>query len=225
MIGKQKTAIVLGATGLTGGYLVRILLADPRYGCIKLYSRNAIGFNHPKLEEHLIDLFELENFEEAFRGDEVYCCIGTTRAKTPKKKLYRKIDYGIPVAAARITKQNGIGTFLVVSSMGANPRSRLFYNRTKGEMESEVLRIAIPGTYILRPALLAGKRKEKRIGEWLARQFMNVLNLVLVGPLDKFRSIHPEELARTMVWLANNPYSGTRIRSDVIRNLAVKYKP
>jgi hypothetical protein len=90
-------------------------------------------------------------------------------------------------------------------------------------MESEVLRLSVPGTYILRPALLTGKRKEKRIGEWLARQFMNALNLVLVGPLDKFRSIHPESVARCMVWLANSSYSGTIIRSVVIRKLATKY--
>lgn len=224
MDNKQKTAIVLGATGLTGSILLRLLLGDPRYAKVKVFSRSGIGYEHPRLEEYLGDLLNLQSFKSAFQGDEVYCCIGTTRAKTPDKKRYRKIDYGIPVAAAVLAKENRITTFQVISAIGANPRSRIFYSRIKGEMEAAVQEQALPRTFILRPALIAGKRKEKRLGEWVGRQIMKLMNLVLVGPLDKFRSIYPEDIARCMIWLANNPFDRIIIRSDEIRRLAAKYK-
>jgi len=223
MNGKLKTAIILGATGLTGSILLELLIADQRYNQIKLFSRSAIGFDHPKITEYLGDLFHLSDFKEEFMGDEVHCCIGTTRAKTPRKEVYHKIDYGIPVAAAALAKENGIGIFLVVSAMGANPRSPIFYNRTKGQMEASVLLQSIPKTYILRPSLIAGKRKEKRMGEWLARQVMKVLHIVLAGPLDKFRSIDPLTIAHCMIWLANNSFENKIIRSDEIRVLGKKY--
>jgi uncharacterized protein YbjT (DUF2867 family) len=224
MNNKQKTAIILGATGLTGGILLQILLEDPRYRKVKLFSRAAVGYRHPRMEETLGDIFSLDRFKDAFKGDEVYCCIGTTRAQTPDKESYRSIDYGIPVAASRLAKQNGIETYLAISALGANPQSRLFYNRTKGEMEAEILRQNISRTFILRPALLTGKRKKKRPGEWIAGQLMKALNIVMVGPLDKFRSIYPEDIARCMVWLANNPFDKAIIPSDEIHRLSLKYK-
>lgn len=224
MHNKQKTALVLGATGLTGSILLRLLIDDPGYGKVKVISRAPIGYSHPKLEEHLGDLLNLDDFKSVFLADEVFCCIGTTKAKTPDKKTYRRIDYGIPVAATLLAKENGIKTILLISAIGANPRSRIFYSRVKGEMEAAVLEQALPRTFILRPALIAGKRKEKRMGEWVGRQLMKILNLVLVGPLDKFRSIYPEDIARCMIWLANNPFEKVIIPSDEIRRLSAKYK-
>ena len=216
---KEKTAIVLGATGLTGGYLVQILLKDEHYGKVRIFTRNSIGFSHPKLEEHIGDLLQLEGFKDYFVADEVFCCIGTTKAKTPDAEMYRKIDFGIPVSAAKLCRSIGIGTFLVISALGANAKSRVAYNRLKGEMEEAVLKCDIPKTHILQPSLIGGKREEKRVGEWVAKQFMKVLNLVLIGPLEKFRAIPPEVIAGAMVWLANHPYEKSRIPSDTIKKL------
>ena len=222
MDGDQKTAIILGATGLTGGELLHLLLDRPGYGSIKLFSRASVGITHPKLKEYIGDLTQLEAFKDQFVADEVFCCIGTTKAKTPDKMKYREIDFGIPVTAARLSKENGIPTFVVISALGANPSSKIFYNRTKGAMEQAVLEANIGNTYILRPSLIAGDRKEWRLGEWLARQFMRVLNLVLVGPLDKYRSIDPETIARCMIWLANHTWEQRTISSDEIRRIAAK---
>lgn len=216
---KGKTAIVLGATGLTGVYLLQILLRDERYVKIRLYSRKSIGFSHPKLEENLINLLHLERYKDHFLADEVFCCIGTTKAKTPDAGMYRKIDFGIPVSAANICRESGVKTFLVISALGANSKSAVNYNRIKGEMEETVLNFGIPNTYILQPSLIGGKREEKRIGEWAAKQFMKVFNFMLVGPMEKYRSIDPEVMATAMVWLANNNYEKTRIQSDEIRNI------
>tara|TARA_R110002050_G_scaffold536_3_gene3796 strand:+ start:2534 stop:3226 length:693 start_codon:yes stop_codon:yes gene_type:complete len=216
---KEKTAIILGATGLTGGFLLQMLLKDERYIRIKLFTRSSIGFSHPKLEEHIVDLLTLESYKNDFLADEVFCCIGTTKAKTPDTEMYRRIDFGIPVTAAKICRDTGINTFLVISAMGANSKSGVNYNRIKGEMEEAVLKCGIPNTYILQPSLIGGKRDEKRIGEWIAKRFMKVLDYILVGPLEKYRSIDPEVIATAMVWLANNNYEKTRIQSDEIRNI------
>ncbi|SDK82167.1 NAD dependent epimerase/dehydratase family protein [Salinimicrobium catena] len=216
----MKTAIILGATGLTGGMLLNRLLKDDSYSVIKLFSRSTTGSSDPKIEEHLIDLFELEKYEEQFTGDEVFCCIGTTKAKTPDEKTYHKIDYGIPVTAARLAKRNGIEKFLVISALGADANSSIFYNRTKGEMERDVLKENIPETYIFEPSLIAGERKEKRFFEALAKHLMKIGNYLLVGSLKKYRSIHPDTIARAMQIVAAEGYKNCKIESDEIKAIA-----
>lgn len=216
----MKTAIVLGATGLTGSYVLENLLKDERYSKIKLFSRKPVGFVNSKIEEHIIDLFELKKIKSDFTGDEVYCCIGTTKRKTPDKKTYRKVDHGIPVTAAKQAKKNGIPSFLVISSMGANFESKIFYNKIKGEMENNVLHERIEKTFIFQPSLIDGERNEKRPLESSGKKIMSVLNYFMLGPLKKYRSIHPEIIGQAMVYVANNGTAKTRIKSDKIQELA-----
>lgn len=216
----NKAAIILGATGLTGGILLEELLRDDRYEEVKSFSRSTTGISHPKLKEYLGDLTSLSHFKSKFTADEVYCCIGTTKSKTPDKEKYREIDYGIPVEAARLCKENDIDTFIVISALGADPGSSIFYNRLKGEMEEAVLNQNLRYTYIMQPSLISGKRTEKRAGEGIAIKLFSVLNFFLLGPLKKYRSIPPDDIARAMIWLANNDYSQTRVESDTITSLA-----
>lgn len=215
----QKTAIVLGATGLCGSILLQILLDDNRYKKVKLFSRKTVGIRDEKMQEYLIDLLKLSDHESDFLADEVFCCIGTTRAKTPDKDLYRKIDYGIPVNAAALCKKNKIRTFVVISALGANAESSIFYNKLKGQMENAIVSMGISKTHILQPSLIGGYREEKRPGEWFAKKVFLVLNTLLVGPLRKYRSINPETIARCMLWLANNSYDRVKIPSDQIVKL------
>lgn len=217
-----KTAIILGATGLTGRILLDSLLDDNHYSKIKLFSRKTIGISHPKIEEHLINMLQLKTVASDFIGDEVFCCIGTTNAKTPDKGLYRTIDYGIPVTAAQLCEQNNIKTFIVISALGADSKSRVFYNRTKGEMEETVLSLEIPKTHILQPSLISGKRDEKRTGEYFFKQLMKVINPLLLGSLKKYRSIHPETIVSVMIWLANNEFNSKRVVSDEIKVIHTK---
>lgn len=219
---KDKTAIILGATGLTGSNLLDMLLKDDRYKSVILFSRSTVGVKHPKLEEYLIDVLNLESQKDRFKADEVFCCIGTTRAKTPNKKRYKEIDYGIPMNAAKLCKVNSIPTLVLISSLGANPNSKVFYNRIKGEMERDVIDFKIPKTHIMQPSLIGGKRVEKRLGEWLFKQLMRVFNLLLVGPLEKYRSIPPETIAKAMVWLANHEFHKIIIESDEIKEIGNK---
>jgi uncharacterized protein YbjT (DUF2867 family) len=215
----MKTAIILGATGLTGGLILQELIQDPRYGKIKLFSRNKVAVKNKKIEEHLVDLLNLVQYKEHFRADEVYCCIGTTKSKTPDEETYKKIDYGIPVNAARIAREQGIKNYLVISALGADENSKMFYNRTKGEMERDVLAQNIENTYLFQPALIAGDREEQRVFENLAKKAMKVLNYVMVGPLKKYRSIHPLTIAKAMVIVANSKYHKTNIPSDEIKEI------
>jgi uncharacterized protein YbjT (DUF2867 family) len=215
-----KKAIIIGATGLTGGLLLKRLLEDDRYESVILFSRNSCNFKHKKIKEHLIDLFELENYEEAFIADDVFCCIGTTKAKTPNEETYLSIDYGIPVSLAKISAKNNINTLVVISALGANKKSKVFYNRTKGRMEEGVLREKINNIYILQPSLISGKRNEKRFWEKMAKLFMGVINPLFIGSLKKYRSIHPNSIVSTMIWLANNDYKSGRIPSDIIQEIS-----
>lgn len=220
----MKTAIILGATGLTGGELLDRLLKDGRYGKVILFSRSSTGIKNEKVEEHLGNLLELEKFEAEFKADEVHCCIGTTQAKTPDEETYHKIDYGIPVTAAKLAKKNNIPQFLVISALGADVESKFFYNRTKGEMERDVLAQGIEKTYIFEPSLIAGKREESRPLEAAWKKVMSVGNHLLQGPLKKYRSIQAGTIADAMVYVANNKYAGTRIKSDEIREIAEAYR-
>ncbi|MCG9971090.1 NAD(P)H-binding protein [Christiangramia crocea] len=219
-----KTAIILGATGLTGSILLEKLLQDERYEKIKVFSRQHVRQQHPKIEEFLINLFELEKVGNLFTGDEVYCCIGSTQKKTPDEEVYRMVDFGIPATAARLSKLNGIRTFEVISAMGANENSRFFYNRTKGEMEGAVMEHRIENTYILRPSLIGGEREESRPLEYAWKKIMNLGDHLLVGKLKKYRSIHPETIANAMIYLANSQYKSGRIESDEIKRIANRYK-
>lgn len=216
----MKTAILLGATGLTGGILLQKLLEDPTYGKVILFSRSPVAVKDEKIEEHFIDLFKLDEYGELFNADVVYCCIGTTKSKTPNEETYRKIDYGIPVAAAKLCRENGIPTFEVISAMGSDAGSKVFYNRIKGEMEEAVLAQNINNTYIFQPSLIAGDRVEKRVLEDLAQKAMKVLNFVLRGPLEKYRSIHPETIATAMIKVEKEGFPRNRILSNEIKEIA-----
>jgi len=215
----KKSAILLGASGGVGSELLKLLLADDRYETVKLFSRSKSDISHEKIEDYVIDLFELEKYKDVFTADEVYCCIGTTKAKTPDKETYKKIDFGIPAAAAKLAKENGISTFLVISAIGADADSSIFYNRIKGEMQDAVLDEGIAKTHILQPSLIVAHRKDNRVMEKIAEGFMWLLNPLLVGNAAKYKSIKAETIARALIKLANNGYRAVIVTSDKIRTL------
>tara|TARA_R110002051_G_scaffold324988_1_gene424999 strand:+ start:6025 stop:6690 length:666 start_codon:yes stop_codon:yes gene_type:complete len=219
MKASRKTAILLGATGLTGGILLERLIKNEQYEKIKLFSRTSIGFKNDKIEEHLIDLLALEKYGALCTGDVIFCCIGTTKSKTPDTETYKKIDFGIPVAAAKLAKQNKIHTLIIISALGADATSSVFYNRVKGEMENAVLAENVKNTFILQPSLIGGHRSEKRAGEWLFKQVMKVFNFLLVGTLAKYKSIKPQTIAEAMMWLAQNDFEMVKIESDQIKEI------
>ncbi|MBP8850857.1 MAG: NAD(P)H-binding protein [Breznakibacter sp.] len=215
----MRTAIVLGATGLTGKLLVSQLIADESYSRIKLFTRRKSDFNSSKIDKFVGDVIDLDRFKSDFNADVVFCCIGTTAAKTKDRAVYKQIDFGIPVKAAALCKENGIDTFVVVSAMGADSQSGIFYNRTKGEMEQAVLASGVKNCYILRPSLIKGNRDEKRLGETIASGIMSVANVFMVGKWRKYRAIEAKTIALGMIHVAKDGYSENIIESDKIELL------
>ncbi|AJR04232.1 NAD(P)H-binding protein [Siansivirga zeaxanthinifaciens] len=217
----KKTAIILGASGLTGSILLDKLINDERYETIKLISRSRIDNISNKVKQYIGDLLDLEQFRANFTADEVYCCIGTTTKKTPDKTLYKQIDYGIPVSAAKLSKENNIPTFLVISAMGANANSSLFYNKIKGVMERDVIQQNVNNTYILRPSLIGGHRDETRILEKIGLLVFKVIQPLFIGPLKKYKITEAEDIAEAMIQLANNTsHAEVIITSTEIKKIA-----
>lgn len=204
----------MGATGLTGGKLLDLLLKDPDYGTLKLFSRSSVNISDLKIEEHLINMFELEKYVELFTADVVFCCIGTTKSKTPDKDTYKKIDYGIPVAAAKLARQNSVARYLVISSLGADAQSSTLYSKIKGEMQRDVLAQKIKEIYIFQPSLIGGKREEKRLGERIAKFFFGNFSFLIP---KKYEMIHPETIAKAMQKIAAEGFDKTIITSDEIK--------
>lgn len=213
----RKIAILLGATGLTGDCLLQLLLNDAEFEKVKVFTRKQTNYKHPKLEEHIIDLLKLNDYAELFKGDVAFCCIGTTRAKTPDKTTYRAIDYGIPVQASKLAKQNGVNKYIVVSALGADSKSKIFYNRLKGEMEQDVLAEEIEQTHFLRPSLIIGNRKEKRTGETISKHVMKFLDFTIP---KRYKYIEAKTIARAMLWLSKQNHPEKIILNDEIKTIA-----
>ena len=215
-----KTALILGSTGLTGSFVLQELIDDTRYCKIVLISRRSSKLEHSKIEEHIIDMSQLNEYPNLFRVNEVFCCIGTTKAKTPDRSIYRTVDFDLPVKAAELSKMNAVPTFVVISSMGANSKSSIFYSRLKGEMEEAIINLRLLKTIIVRPSLIAGPRMEKRKGEQFAKILMKVLNPLLIGKLKVYRAIEPITIARAMIRLANEPTKKVVYASDELIEIA-----
>ncbi len=194
----KKTAIIIGATGLTGSYLLDLLLYSNDYQKVKIFTRRTTGRTHPKLEEYICDVINLSEKANDFIADEVFCCIGTTKAQTPDQQSYHAIDYGIPVRAAQLSEQNNITTFSVISAIGADTNSIFFYNKTKGQMERDVLKCRVKNILIYRPSFIYGKRKERRIAEKIGVFLLKTIQFLLVGKLKKFQPISGKDLAETL---------------------------
>ncbi len=196
----MKKALIIGASGLVGSHLLNLLLADARYAQVVSLVRKGSGIQHAKLQEQICDFSNLTSYENLFsQVDDLFICIGTTKQKTPDQNAYYAIDYGIPTLSASIAKHMGVKTIAVVSAMGANANSRIFYNATKGKMEDYLKALNIPHLIIVRPSLIAGHRSEKRIGEQIAKVVFNAFNFLIPR---KYRAIEAKDIARAMLLLA-----------------------
>jgi uncharacterized protein YbjT (DUF2867 family) len=217
-------ALVLGATGLVGGELVAELLRSEAYDAVVVLTRRPLAVRHPKLRETIIDLETLEDHAETFRGvRDVFCCLGTTIRKAGSQAKFRKVDLEYPLRAAKIAKRQGAGQFLAVTAMGADPNSKIFYNRVKGEAEKAMASVGIQGVHLFRPSLLLGERNEFRFGEAAGAWVMKSLDPLMRGRAAKYRAMPARTLARAMVNIALTGTAGVHIYpNDVIRVLGME---
>lgn len=212
----RKTAIVFGASGLIGSQLLPILFADPDYDLVLVFTRRSLGLVNAKLEEVITDFKDLDALRKHVKGDVVFNCLGTTINTAGSEAAFRRIDFELVRWTAVAAQENGIPQFLVVSSMGANADSRIFYNRTKGEMEKAVSALSFQQCVILRPSMLYGPRREFRFGEHVAQFFM-----FLFWPLipAKYKPVHARTVAKAMVEIAREGKVNGVVESDRIRKI------
>ncbi len=194
----HRTAWLAGATGLVGGFVLRQLLASEWYSQVIALTRRTMNVDHPKLEQRLVDFDQLQSIDLPLAED-VFCALGTTIKKAGSQEAFRRVDLDYPRALANKAAASGAQQFLLVSSVGANARSRNFYLRTKGELEDAVSALPYKGFHVFRPSLLLGPREERRPAERLAEALMKGLSPVLIDGLRKYRPIKAEEVARAMV--------------------------
>lgn len=188
-----RTALIAGASGLVGSFLLERLLGSLRYARVTAWVRRDPGRSHPKLSIEVVDFERLH--ERRIEAEDVFCCLGTTIRRAGSQAAFRRVDFDYPVALARLAARDGAKRFLVVSALGADPRSRVFYSRVKGEMEAAVQSSGVPKVYVFRPSLLAGPRAEFRLGE---RAGLAVASLL--GPLlGKYRPTRADDLAAAML--------------------------
>ena len=162
---KMKSALIAGATGLIGGHVLRRLLAHPWYSRVEVLVRRELPIRDPKFTQRIVDFEQLEAGVPGIAPDEVFCCLGTTIRKAGSEEAFRRVDYDYPLALARLAQAAGAGKFMMVSALGADPKSSMFYSRVKGEVEQAVAAIGSPAASLLRPSLLLGSRAENRPAE------------------------------------------------------------
>ena len=217
-----KSTIIVGSSGLVGNHLMKNILDNEKFSSLKIFVRKPRGVCHPKLTEIVTEFGNLGKVKEEFDADIIFSCLGSTRKKTPNLEDYYKVDYFYPKWVAEIAKENGVKQFHLISSLGANEKSRNYYLKMKGKTEKAIRMQNIETTCIYRPALITGKRNEKRTGESISKFLFNVLNPLLVGGLKKYRSISAEEIAKAMINQSLKNEKGTHIfESNQIKSLAV----
>jgi len=198
----MKTVIVIGATGLIGKHLTKMLLDNPDYSTVKVFVRKSSNISNPKLEEHIVNFDEIAKWKDKITGDELFSAMGTTIRKAGSKQAQYKIDVTYQYEFANAASENRVNNYFLVSSDGANTKSTLFYLRIKGELEEKIKALPFKKIRIFRPSLLLGERPEKRFGEKAAERILKIV--VPIFPFSKNqRPIEGEKVAEAMIVSAN----------------------
>jgi uncharacterized protein YbjT (DUF2867 family) len=212
------TAWLAGGSGLVGGELLRLLLADPSFTKVVSVGRRTLPLEDARLVQAKVDLadaasFESSSFEALAAPDVAFACLGTTIKKAGSQEAFRAVDQHAVVSFAKAAKAKGARVFVHVSSLGASPRASSFYSRVKGETEAELEKLGFESVYALRPSILDGDRAESRPLERVGLAFARALGPVL----GKYRPTAASAVARTMIAKAKAPEPGAQvIEADAI---------
>ncbi|MGE7977288.1 NAD-dependent epimerase/dehydratase family protein [Psychrobacillus sp. NPDC093200] len=213
----KRTAIVVGATGFTGQFLVKQLCESEEYAAVSIITRRKPEYDHLKLDVKIKDFNRLEE-EDLEIADDLFCCLGTTIKKAKTKENFQKVDLEYPLQIASLAKKRGIPNFYVISAVGSNKKSPFFYSQVKGRLEEELIELNMPSLSIFKPSLIIGGREEFRLGERVSEGLFKVLNPVFVGPLKKMRAIHGRQLAYAMYHYA---LYGKKSKVNIYQNIDI----
>lgn len=210
-----------GASGLVGHELLLILSYLEQIKTVKAISRSPLGKIPQHIDNIILNFENLDQHAELLKAPIFICCLGTTIKKAKTQEAFRQVDYEFVMNFARLAEKVGAQKLLVISAMGADAESRIFYNKVKGEVEKELRTLKIPQIEIFRPSLILGSRKEHRAGEKWAQRLSPYLNHVLIGPLRKYRAIQATDIAKAMAIATLNFHPGFYIyQSDQIQHIA-----
>ncbi len=190
-------AIVIGATGLIGKQLVKQLLENEMYVSVKVFVRRTTGIEHSKLKEIILNFDDMLDYKEDIKGDVLFSTLGTTLKTAGSKEAQYKIDFGYQFNFAKLASENNVGNLILLSSIGANAKSHVFYSKMKGELDEAVQNLNFEHISILRPSMLTGNREEFR---WMEKVFTPVMKMATIVPCwKKYRPIADHKLAKAMI--------------------------
>lgn len=207
----NKTALLFGATGLVGHSVLEFLLLHGAYQRVISFGRRTLEVEHDKLQHHVVDLEHPESYWDFMQGDDVFLCLGTTMAKAGSKEAFYKVDFTYSYYAANIAQRNGANQLLLVSSVGADTGSLLYYSRVKGELEEAVKKLPYWAIHLFRPSVLLGNRVENRWGKEAAGKIGRVLDRLSGGLLMKYKPIEADVVAKAMVSAAQRFEPGIHV--------------
>lgn len=201
-----KSILLLGATGLVGSHCLRLLASDQAFDRVVVLTRRPLPVEQifGSVEPHVVDFDKLAGQSSLFRVDQIMCALGTTIREAGSQERFRLVDYEYPLAAAQLGLAQGATHYLLVSSIGADARSRAFYTRVKGELESALLALHYRSVTIARPSLLLGPRAEHRLGEQIAKR----LAFLMPG---NYKPVPAHAVAAALVRAAKEDAPGRRI--------------
>ncbi len=215
----DKTALVFGATGLTGNFVVEHLLRDENYSIIKVFVRKEQSVISGKIRQVIYNPDNIEQIADEVTGHHLFCCIGTTIKKAGSQQSFLKTDHDLVERIAKIASGNKVKSFVVISSIGADHKSRNFYLNTKGKMEESIKTFSFDNLSIVRPSMLMGIRAEKRIMEEAGKVIARFVSPLMIGKMKKYRPIHASTVATAMIRLASQPNGKYILESDQIESL------
>ncbi|MET4105976.1 NAD(P)H-binding protein [Hymenobacter sp. UYP22] len=211
----MNTALLVGATGLVGNYLLGQLLLDDRFTHLKVFTRRPTGYQNAKLEEHVVDFDQPRDWGHLLQGDVLFSSLGTTLRQAGSQRAQYRVDYTYQLDAAKAAAENGVQTYVLVSSANADPDALVFYSRMKGELERDAKRLPFQRIRILQPGILAGSRQEPRLGEKLG-----VLLATAAGALPmlhQYRPVHGRTVAQAMINAALDETPG--VQTDTLEGV------
>lgn len=212
----NNTALVVGANGLIGNFLVFKLLEDNYYEKVIVLVRRSLNLKHAKLEERIVDFDQLKSTDVV--ADDIFCCLGTTIRKAGSQDAFYKVDFTYPLEVAKLGLQNGAKQFLMVTALGSDSQSKIFYSRVKGQVEAAIKGLGYQTLHIFQPSILLGTRKEARLGEGIGKGIVTVIGPLMLGPLKKYKGIQGGKVAVAMLTLAKQNLTGTYIHlSDALQ--------
>lgn len=192
----KLTANIVGATGLVGKQLVLHLLENTSFDEVKIFVRRELELSHPKLKSYIVNFNNPKTWSEHLNGDVLFSTLGTTLKQAGSKDKQYEVDFTFNLNLAKTAYKNGIKQYVLVSSIGANSESKLFYTRIKGELDDAVSKIGFTNLSILRPSSLTGDRGKKRIAEIVS---IPILRFASKFILKNYRPISDQTVAKAMI--------------------------